>query len=306
LPGHEINLKIHCDGQPTITDIQWSLPGEVFKNYNTSEATGTLTPLDQSDLQQITVKFHWADVGEDRNVSVAFKTNGTPCQIEETFNVKDPIVEFPTVGGVSFDPPPIGTPKVTPTNWLQLRDAYDGETAGIVFKAKVQTPDGFNFGVGKWYFGQLAEPSFIQKVEATQNCYEWGKDEYINDAPWPYETGADPGNPPWDTGDTIATVKDSPGKPLGSIDQLTASLSFKMYIMFKPANDPPGAGESAYVPLRREDWGTEWCAEKNAAWDIKMKQSLSSSWVVERAHPEWTDHSGNLSWEPTECPGACP
>jgi hypothetical protein len=54
LPGRQINLKIHCEGSSTYTDIEWSLPGQVFKSYSTSESAGTLTNLASGDLDDQT------------------------------------------------------------------------------------------------------------------------------------------------------------------------------------------------------------------------------------------------------------
>ncbi|MEX0586880.1 MAG: hypothetical protein WD176_09555, partial [Pirellulales bacterium] len=79
------------------TDIQWTLPGIVFKSYTTTLAEGKLNNLVAGDLDNQTVTFYWADVGNGRTVRVTFKINEDSCTKEATFNVKDPTVEFPTI-----------------------------------------------------------------------------------------------------------------------------------------------------------------------------------------------------------------
>lgn len=308
LPGHEINLEIHCEGEPEpeITDVEWKLPGIVFKNYVTQEQSGTLTPLQASDLDGTTVKFHWADVGEGRAVRVHFKADGESCCVEETFNVKDPIVEYG-----NNNPPHIGEPRRYPA-LVELRNAEGPGSQGIYHRAKVKIPAGLGFAAGEWYFGQLIHATRFQKRASNQQCKKRDTGGFVNDDPWPYITGAHPSPPPWSTGDTLSRVYDSPGQYFkdgdgNNLDQIVGKTGiWHMYIMFKPANDPPGAGESKYVPLRKQVWETTWCAEDTGTgWILVTADEDSGSWAVERVHPQWTEYFGNVDFEACACPPAC-
>lgn len=309
LPGHNINLRIFCKDNPEITDTKWDLPGKVFKEYETSPAKGVLTPLTEAALEGTTVNFYWADVGTDRKVTVSFKADGVTCSAEATFDVRDPPVEFPFEDGVYFDPPPIGKPIVDerPPGSISLDNATPTEPDGIVFKAKVHVPGAFYFADGHWYFGQLVNTVAIRKTASTQKCKKYSTGaKFFSDEEWPYTQGAVPPTVPFPTGDTVCTVADNPETDFADSDQIKFAAYFRMYIMFQPAPDPPGAGPSMYVPLRRCSWFCEWCAEKgNAGWSIINHKEGSRKWDVERTHPEWTKNVTSLRFAPSTCPGPC-
>ena len=262
LPGHEINLKVQCDGNPSITNVSWTVEGSVFLSFETPESHSTLNP---ADLKQNPVTFHWADVGEDRTVSVKFKANGNWCSAETTFNVKDPLVEFPYEGGIYFDPPPIGLPaKDDMLPGITLKNAYAGESSGIVFKAKGHIPGAFYFAEGDWYFGQLTCATIIRKKTTTETCAIrttniTTADTFVNDDRWPCLNPNGWPDPPFPTGNTDGAVPDSPDTPYRDSDQIKRTSKFRIYLMFRPAPDPPGAGPSQYVPLRRCEWYCNWC-----------------------------------------------
>jgi hypothetical protein len=65
LPGEKINLSLGCSGF-TLTDILWTLPGTVFKDYVANASAAALTPLALSDRQSTDIAFYWADTGGEQ------------------------------------------------------------------------------------------------------------------------------------------------------------------------------------------------------------------------------------------------
>jgi GT2 family glycosyltransferase len=313
LPGAQINLKLVCpDGSPT--NIMWSLPGSVFKNYVISstahQPSATLTNLSAADLSASAIQFYWADVGNGRNVSVTFTLNGQQCSVQATFNLRDPIVTFPD----GTNPPVIGQMQLVPFGGNPFTDVelfLLGSDDGIQFEASVTLPPGFGFGAALWEIGQLTSGYRAWKLASNGSCEKGDTNGvFFNDDPWPNPTHADPSPPPWTTAVPLASysVGDTPSQPLSGTSQVVGANSWVTYIMFKPAADPPRHGPSVWVPLRSLSWEASWCAQLiNGNWQLVTQTArVLGPWSDNRVPPTWSDSFSQLPVVPMKvCPPAC-
>ena len=130
---------------------------------------------------------------------------------------------------------------------------------------------------------------------------------YFNDNPWPYAADSTPAGPPYGTGATAYTVGDSPRNKLAGSSQVTSDSLYRMYIMFLPAPDPPGAVASAWVPLRSVDWGASWCVQVQAdgKWKVFPGTIAAHPWVANSAVPQWDKDYDSVVEETIDCPADC-
>jgi hypothetical protein len=216
-------------------------------------------------------------------------------------------VSFPA----DFNPPAIGNMQLLPApapNRVEL--VLANSVAGINFGASVSLPADSDFNQAQWTLGQLISGKRVWKWATDGSC---GKADtngtFVNDNPWPYTAGAMPAPPPWNTGDppVVYSVVDAPSQPLRRHTQVVGSNLWIMYIMFKPAPDPPGAGpsSSSWVPLRSILWTAEWCAQLvNNVWELASQYtSVQGSWSVNRDPPTWSTNWGAVPEEENvDCP----
>ncbi len=307
LPGAQINLKLFCEAG-TPTNIQWSLPGSVFKSYDVTENKATLTNLSAGDLTKDTVQFYWGDVGDGRAVTVDFKLGAKQCTRSATLNVKDPVVRFPA----GSNPPRVGVWDFNPSKpakplEIWLTDANGANTPGAIFAASVGLPAGFDFNAAEWQFGQLIGGSRLAELP-NNVCKEMNTGGMLtNNAPWPYTSDSSPGTPPYPAdGKTEQSVGDTPAFGVAGRTQSIVGDFYKMYIMFKPAPDPPGAEASAWVSLMSASWSSSACAQLGAAgWAIRNPLANANPWAIDRTPPTWSQKWQSTPVKVVNCPGNC-
>lgn len=274
LPGQPINLSIKCDSF-TLTEIQWHIPGRIFRGYKADDNEGKLFPIEDEHLKGKSVFFYWADTGDNREVSITFKADGVPCRKTAVLNVKKPLCEFDTIY--------FGTTRFSANgNAIGLFNSNTGLEDGIKWEARVMIPQGFGFKEGEWCFAQLLNGSIIVK-KASGKCEGTTQNgKRVLDNHFPYGgLGILPTGLP-----VPAQEKDTPRVFLADDDEKSkARFDFWMYILFRPIG-------GRWVPLKVMHWGYSYCAEKaDGNWAIVTKGEFKHYAGETTIHPQWKEHS---------------
>ena len=256
---------------------QWTVPGNVLRDYVIAQNTATTLPLvdddgGQTDPVQLPrtgrkcseVKFFWVSTDgaagdpDIRTVSISVgNINGISYTITSKYEVYNPSVNNETV---SFS-----SPRINPLfQWLSL-DSATGP--GMKWTADVRPPA--DFAEGDWNFLQLVTPGRFYS-DSTRSWHVHGTAIQGLDTAFPYAFPTVAYNA---TVDGIAAyssplpagtgMSDSPSlslihiRNLGGV-QASVSESFETYIMYRP----PG-GDSRWVPVRRLLWGWSAVAQWN-------------------------------------------
>jgi hypothetical protein len=286
LPGEKIILKCEI---PTLTvqEYEWILSGTTFKDYTANQKTGTLTQLAAGDKNQQTVRFYWADTGDNREVICRVKINNKWFEIKNKLDVKKPVATFTTT---------LGTSALNATSDRIGLFADADSSAGITYVGNVTVPSGFS--EGKWNWVQLVTPQRNFEEPSGQKK-KWSQNvSQVLDTDYPYEPAPytqHPGNAGAYNTNSSHTDSDSPSSPLaGYVKASTTNESFVMYLMFLPSGE-----QTRYVPLKKVNWSWSIAVTKaGATWSIdagSANQSASAAAETDE-HPTWSANvrSGSL------------
>src|SRR5580658_6141903 len=87
--GQKIQLLVRPKPGGTMTQIQWTIPDVVLRNYEPNAHNATEYNLTSTDLQTATIDFHWIDGGK-KGVQVSAQVAGVALTASVTFNVLAP------------------------------------------------------------------------------------------------------------------------------------------------------------------------------------------------------------------------
>ena len=263
--GQRINLSTSVqNGTPT--NLQWTIPPEIIKNYIANISTGTKTAITSQDLNQSSVQFYWINGSENnRQVTYAVTVNGRQYLARANFNVKQPtitslnithsVVTFATVFGE-----------------FRLRCEDNGNPC-VSFTAQAN-----NNGIdGSYQWVQTYnESKSIHLIGQIDNCTA-GQTMIRNgeglDVSYPYISGL--------------SMNDSPNiRLLTTVDITTVNDSAKSWLMFKP-----NLTNSIWIPLKKIDWAWAGNARRNpnnpAEWQL-ISYTDPNPTVTATTFPEWT------------------
>jgi hypothetical protein len=325
--GDKVILKIVC-GECTLTDIQWEIPGVIFKNYSASRSSAVLTPVPPGEKNESEITFYWADAADARKIKCKFKAEKDSakgnCTAEATLNVKKPSVSFTAVLGTYAMRLYAGQIQI-----ILQPDAT--HTQGIEFSGDVLVPSGFDFPLGEWHVVQRLTLNEVRRCYSTLICEEPRQNKRtILDTDYPYAPGPANTAPPaaWTAAETTNPQEwaDSPSVSLGvSFEDYNPQFfrlaytdaqyreDFETYIMYKP-----GSQDSKWVPLQRINWWTDAClyhvpGPGLAAWNYgagftdPANRAYATEAFEETVHPEWTEYYNTKghTWLSTDCPAFC-
>jgi hypothetical protein len=260
--GQQISLSIVITGSTTAPDhIQWGVPGTRIANYVANNSSGTLTTLDNLQIQTIT--FYWVDGGDNRQVQMSCKVNGVQFDKTTTFNVKRPTAQITVATNATTT-----VDSATGVLAMHLGDVPPS-TPGLAFSRSITLPAGFNSGSTQWV-------QVFSKFNGGNNNVSFQRDGL--DDVYPY--------------DSHSSTSDSPlvTLPSSGLTSTFVDYTATMWLMFKPANVP---GTSLWVPLREVTWS--WTATATFAggqWSLTSHtdpHNLSDADSL--TYPTWTQNA---------------
>jgi hypothetical protein len=291
LPGQKINLRINQSRLPSsivLSNLLWSLPPPVFKNFEANQQTGTLTPLETGDLNQPDVHFYFTNAGT-KTVSFGATVNGEAIALDVSLDVLEPVANFTRI---------LDTVKLYTDPFTQIRRVglvekqyvIDDIYFGIQWEGDVTVPAGWP--QGKWQWVQTGTPN----ISVTRNNGDplvfstngqTGLDTRYPTAPLP--KGSHPGTAggyPTGVYDRSDMFGDSPSLPLTDYRDCSYAASFTTYMMFLPDGT-----ESRYVPLKSMAWNMHVTAAKDTQsgeWSISSSGQDAQLPETTTTHPNWT------------------
>ena len=260
--GQLINLTCFLPdlpGHPTMSNFNWTVPGNTFSNYVTTVKLGKLYPdfaKNHSD-----VNFHWAADGT-YIVSCTAVVKGQEVHSQNTtFIVKRPVatMSVTTPGQIRVDN---NMPRLN-GNYLHFGGYLNGTNFVPGIRFQINNED----ATGSFFFAQLGTLNrlhfpFRATYPIETNHYGPGLDAGVP-ATWPY---------PFDP-DLTNVVSDSPYEPCYPTDsKVTIDDSFNMYVMY--LNSSPGA---LPVSLQVVNWN--WSAQAT------QTNSLQNQWRLDSGVP---------------------
>ncbi len=100
LPGQLIQLRFKPLGGAVLSEVEWAVPGKIFKDYVATASKGELTAIGANDLKGQSISFYWADSGS-KEIFVTYKINGDTMTASVTIEVKKPTATLSVVPGTS-------------------------------------------------------------------------------------------------------------------------------------------------------------------------------------------------------------
>jgi hypothetical protein len=181
-----------------------------------------------------------------------------------------------------------------PARWLQ-------ESA----TAKVTTPGGFD--VGAWVFTNVIKQSVGTTKNSQGNCLSVTTSDFYLDE-FAYMPPIPPDTVPYPANGSLHGAQDTPGVDGTDLSNAKADMSFKTYIMFKPAGST-----SRFVALKTASWGIKYCGSAGTPWVISnsTRTPLTGNPTFQDPpgfkQPEWDANLLNVSPASVECPSPfCP
>lgn len=287
--GQKVELRVRTRpaGQ-SMTNIQWTIPGQTVKSYTQSTSTATKTGLSVADLQAVDVDFYWI-AGGNQVVQVAATVQGTALTASVTFDVKAPTAVSMTsaTGAVAVSNPGF------PDSGLELHYGTS-TTPGISWTLRATAPAG---GDGEIAGTQLINTNRTRTPNAGRAQTFSSGGAFVLDNTVPYAPSvaiAGGASATW-------TSDDSPGTPLTSnLRDKAVSDSFRLYLMYRPAG-----ADSIWVTIARLDW--DWAGQTtrvgapadpgniwNAPTGVSNTRNPSGSASTEL--PLWTDNFTSITW----------
>jgi hypothetical protein len=267
--GQQINLALQVLPSSSVSQIQWSVPGNPIGGYVANSSTGTVTPM--GSLQNSPLTFYWVEGGDGRQVTLSCTVNSVQFIKGATFNVKRPTAQI----SITTSSTNIGVDSLN--QLTELRLGNPDATPGLTFTRTVTIPSSFN-GSTQWV------QVFTKKIGSLTNSNGGvvsnntaGLDDKY---PYPLDPDANASN---------LKTSDSPAATIQGF--VTASVDYEatMYLMFRPT-----AGTNpVWVPLRSVSW--VWTANasyRGGTWTIDSHSdpgNLSDQDCT--SHPTWTTNA---------------
>jgi hypothetical protein len=288
-----------------VSDITWSVPGLIVKDYTANVSKAKLTFLDSDALSKPQISFYWTQPNPAYTVKVDFTRTqdglAVKCHKEIVLSVVAPAI-------VTMWPTMIGKPTAINGTSIKLKGSTDLAGAGIAFKAKVTDPAGLVglTNVGQWQFVQTITHYAYGQVRSTGKC---SADIPTISGPlcdnnYPYGTGPFP----TPVNGVAQYTDDSPEliAPANLVNYIAREDYFFMYVMYKP---PVYAGQQAiWIGLAVLPWTFIFCANSDGAnWTVVTNGSVQNGWTPVLSNPEWngTYVNGFSTDTPIACPGPC-
>jgi hypothetical protein len=273
LVGQMVDLTVWIEAPPdwlNDMDYQWTVPGNVLRDYTINNATAYTTPLlqsnnnDQNDdpstgTAQREVKFFWVSTdaaSDDRTVTLHVgNVNGRAYDLKTSFKVYTPTALFGAIlsGVTVFARVPDNFPD---PNWagkwiVQLTAPTPRQ--GIEIPAHVTMPPGFA-QPGTWAFVQTTTPEMIcEQAGGNTLNFSLNGHQDILDGPFPFDRAYNAAHQlaqqsTFPTGPDTFVYHDSPALDLTGDIHIEINHRFKTYVMFLPP------GDSRWVPLKYVQW----------------------------------------------------
>lgn len=298
--GERVTLRVRSKTTgATISNPQWTIPGNIVKKYEDDASTAVVTPVQASDRTQATVEFYWIDKGNGRSVSVtcACSLSGTTVNksASVTFDVAAPTLDKfdSSTDAVGFDDP------AAPA---RIQFGLAGKS-GIKWKWKVTVPA----GVDGWV-KDVQTIRTITKREAGGKKQVW---TVPGTKVPPTDTQLDTTNPYSQPGDFHATkgfpqkvmagasylddyTSDGPGGPLGGTVSKSYDDHFSYYIMYKP-----DTADAIWVPVAVARWYWKGQAKLvGGNWTLPVHEAPSNpSGSATTEFPVYSSNVSNNTWQ---------
>ncbi len=239
--GQKVELRVRTrPAGLTMTNIQWTVPGQTVKSYTQSIGAATKTDLSVADLQAVDVDFYWI-AGGNQNVQVAATVAGAVLTASVQFNVLAPT-------GVSFTGEQSETTLGPHFLWPLGLNAYNAATGhfGVQWNASCTAPAG---GKGQIAITQLITRNFTTTIAGVAQ-HMISPAQVLDDGLGIQYSGPQPiaaGAAATLTGNSYA---DSPSaRILPGMTVLNCSDQFTDFFMYKPSTP-----NSIWVTLSRLTW----------------------------------------------------
>jgi hypothetical protein len=250
--GRLIHLKVRpVDRRSPLTDIAWNIAGETVASYEPNDDSATIEEVDEGDLGEDEVSFHWIEGGECL-VSVSATVNGKSCQAFVNFEVGAP-TDVSITTDISQSKVQLGKEE---SSWYMSYGGRKNITSkemgpGIRWTCTATAPadgDGQIVGVQlihNYRWRKLTEMEGGRTIEETIDTKK-----YVLDDAFPYGDPVDieaEEKEEWVEGDT-------PGTPLTGrmgyrVSEVSVVNKFVFYFMYKPSG-----GESIWITLAALSW----------------------------------------------------
>ena len=310
LVGQQVNLKTHLNLAPgvTVEDYSWEIAGETFKSYvviekNLSdvEHRATLKLLEEDDLDEDSVTFYWSEGGRHEVTVTVDLSVGDDLVLRGNFDVDKPAANLEVVGlgeaRYEASKKGVGLFWDSQTN-LPAADnepAFPGPS-GIVWRAKVEQPEGWPANEGRWHFvqtvttdrhidtGQLGQPAGWRTWSAN------GEERLDSTYPYypnPVDASFSVTGFKREAADTPFLPHDEPDLPPSTTELRVGDERFSTWVMFKPTGE-----SAAWVPLESFAWrwgGRIEKADAGGGWGPAV--ATHASYVdpaMTHEHPVWT------------------
>jgi Carboxypeptidase regulatory-like domain len=288
--GQKIELQVRVKGGgKTISNIQWSIPGETVKDYIQTIDRAFKTDLSSGDMESENVALYWIG-GGNKTVQVSASVDGV-SQLPFAANIN---VLAPTDIKMSSETGKLDKFMSAVHGQLLLGygDVSPGAKHGIDFKCAATGPAG---GEGQIAGTQLAsvDRSMTQNNDAVR--------KFSTDASFQVDTTV-----PYDTAKPIRAgtgakwdASDSPGANLRpEIKRRSMNDKFRMYFMYRP-----GGADSIWVTLARLDWDVAGATTRtgdpsanNWSQPTDVSATLNPTGVASTELPVWTANVKDLQW----------
>lgn len=255
----------------TPSSRNWTIPEKKIKQFEviapttTTNGTGQVINLTNSDLTSANVSYIWVDGGNGRQVDHTVEINGHSITGKATFNVIRPEADVIVSSTAQ-------TAADSATGNYEIHLGVVGTaTPGIKFvRNSLAVPSPF-IGSTRWV--QVIDSFNFSSVDAqTSNPIQYSGVSGL-DEKYPY--------------DTRVNTEDSPGLELASLKtSMTFDTTWTMYLMFRPSG-----ADSEWVPLRKVTWRWAFSAtEINGVWQATptaepRNQTLSVADITN--YPTW-------------------
>ena len=288
--GQKIELQVRVKGGgKTISNIQWSIPGEAVKDYIQTIDRAFKTDLSSGDLESENVGLYWIG-GGNKTVQLSASVDGvSQSPFAAKFNVL-----APTDIKMSSETGKLETfmSAFHGELWLGYGDVSAGAKHGIDFKCAATGPAG---GDGQIAGIQLTNPD----RSVTPNNGADGK--FSSDGAFQLDTSV-----PYDTAKPIRAgteaqwnSSDSPGGSLQpKIKRRSMNDKFRMYFMYRP-----GGADSIWVTLARLDWDVAGATTRtgdpsanNWSQPTDVSAAPNPTGVASTELPVWTANAKDLHW----------
>jgi hypothetical protein len=304
LPGELIHLQITgCTGIAPST-VQWTVPGKLFRLWNVSNDSGTLTPaILNGDIEPY---FYWADAPGVVQISVQFQVNGQQCSAQAQMEVIAPTVTLLEVG--------IGNVQCFylyyPGGYRKSVGlaTYGPSHTGVYAKYRVDVPlsQTYGFSVGKTAFCQVFDRPIDRwrtVVDSVESCAD-SKDRLYTCL----DTGFPARGFEFSTNTQDSEFWDSPSRDLewSALREIYATFPARNYLMFKPG---PDDAPNDWVPLRLIRWSASLCSKlcPHGGWKLLSKSKSFVGPSATSDHPLWNHYYPSGDYNPNPCPscGSC-